>query len=380
VAAPAPPRTRRAGLPARLAVAGGSLLFAVLAVELYLRAVGYHPLEDARLGKGVLARRSAWPDLGYELVPDGRGIGWGTEVALNSAGFRDREYARAKGGRYRIVALGDSITFGNRLGAEDTWPEVLERRLGEQGAPLDVLNLGVPGYDTCQEVAFLEHAGLAYEPDVVVLAFCANDLGIVSVTKAHAFSAQDGERLIYRSRIAQWLRTVEAERERKRKLVLDNLEQRYERAYADQILPLDEHPSIVQRMSDLRRALEQAGSATRRIPRWFAMPARVGRLKFAFERLHRLSRGHGFEVVVLLVPFLDEDPFLAQGYEIVELLCQSYDFDVVRADEAFRERGLERLRVVPGDPIHPGKEGHALLAAALEEFLRGSAAGRAAAD
>ncbi len=364
-----------------LLAASLSVAAAFLVVELSLRAAGYAPLANALHGKGAMVLRSDRPDLGYELVPGTRGPGWGTEVEINSAGFRDREYPPEKHGRSRIVALGDSITFGNNLEPEETWPEQLERSFEDQGRQVDVLDLGVPGYDTCQEVALLEHVGLRFHPDLVVLGFCVNDLGIVSVTKAHAFSSADGERLLYRSRIAQWIRALRAERERKRRLFLDNDEERYARVYAAEILPLDGHPELVERMTALRIAMETAREASapvRRIPRWFTSPARIGRLEYAFTRLARLAREQRFEVLVLLIPFLDEDPFLEEGLAIVGQLALASGFEVVDAGPAFRSRGLRSLRISPADPIHPGAEGHALLARAVEERVRERFPARAA--
>ena len=42
-------------------------------------------------------------------------------------------------------------------------------------------NLAVGGYDTLQEIAVLERHGLKYKPNLVVVAYCLNDIGISSV-------------------------------------------------------------------------------------------------------------------------------------------------------------------------------------------------------
>ena len=52
---------------------------------------------------------------------------------INSLGFRGPEIEVAKGDHYRIVALGESTTFGDTLHAEDrTWPEILEARIANE--------------------------------------------------------------------------------------------------------------------------------------------------------------------------------------------------------------------------------------------------------
>jgi hypothetical protein len=65
-----------------------------------------------------------------------------------------------------------SITFGNNLPLEDTFSFQLQQRLVSQGRDLEILNFGVGGYDTLQEVSLLEIRGLKYHPDLVVVAYC----------------------------------------------------------------------------------------------------------------------------------------------------------------------------------------------------------------
>ena len=55
--------------------------------------------------------------------------------------------------------------------------------LGEMGGdgPVEVLSFGVPGYNLDQEIETLRSRALVYQPDVVIVAFCLNDLeGIFS--------------------------------------------------------------------------------------------------------------------------------------------------------------------------------------------------------
>jgi lysophospholipase L1-like esterase len=97
----------------------------------------------------------------------------------NAHGFRDVETALAKpAGELRIVALGDSTTAGNGVPElENTWPKRLERRFAEAGrGDVQVLNLGVGGYQPLQEARLLELRGLAFEPDLVLVLLSLNDL------------------------------------------------------------------------------------------------------------------------------------------------------------------------------------------------------------
>lgn len=108
--------------------------------------------------------------------------GWfaGVPVHINSLGFRDdREYSLAKGpSTFRILVLGDSVTFGHGSVAEHTYPLLLEQKLKRWRPEVDwqVWNLAVPGYNTSQELAQLLQVGPAYQPDLVIVGFFDNDL------------------------------------------------------------------------------------------------------------------------------------------------------------------------------------------------------------
>jgi lysophospholipase L1-like esterase len=100
--------------------------------------------------------------------------GFDTTVRINSLGYRgpERSYARPAGTR-RVVVLGDSFVWGFGVEQEALFTTVLERRL----APgVEVLNLGVSGYSTDQELLVYRNEGQRYRPDVVVLVVASNDV------------------------------------------------------------------------------------------------------------------------------------------------------------------------------------------------------------
>ncbi|MEE2663734.1 MAG: SGNH/GDSL hydrolase family protein [Myxococcota bacterium] len=101
----------------------------------------------------------------------------GPRYAINARGFRDRERSLSKPpGSFRILVVGDSVTFGFGVELEETYPSLLESRLRESLPGIEVLNLGVGGYNPYTESALLRGVGLAYEPDLVLVQFCINDL------------------------------------------------------------------------------------------------------------------------------------------------------------------------------------------------------------
>lgn len=124
------------------------------------------------------------PGVGKRMRPGWTGNEFGAPVRINSHGLRSPEigYARAPG-VYRVLAIGDSWTFGFRTEERDAYPRQLERilnlRARERGDPLQfqVINAGVVGYSTAQEAAYLELEGGKYTPDLVLVAFYpVNDL------------------------------------------------------------------------------------------------------------------------------------------------------------------------------------------------------------
>jgi hypothetical protein len=114
------------------------------------------------------------------LAPNYTGWFAGVPVHINSLGFRDdREYSLEKGpSTFRILVLGDSVTFGHGSVAEHTYPFLLEQKLKAWRPDVDwqIWNLAVPGYNTSQELAHLLQVGPSYTPDLVIVGFFDNDL------------------------------------------------------------------------------------------------------------------------------------------------------------------------------------------------------------
>jgi lysophospholipase L1-like esterase len=170
-----PERTRRSFLRrilVRFLTIGLSLFAALTLAELALRR--FWPQESFFVGRGMYLPD---PDVGHVLKPN-----HGTEydpIRINSHGFRDREYPVEKpAGVYRIACIGDSFTFGATL-VEDTYVKKLEKLFAAAPAPqaVEVMNLGVNGYNTRQSLAHLKKFGMRFDPDLVILGFyLGNDI------------------------------------------------------------------------------------------------------------------------------------------------------------------------------------------------------------
>ncbi len=98
------------------------------------------------------------------------------EFTNNRWGFRGHDFTTGRApDAFRVVALGDSFTYGVGVADAETLPAPLETVLAErQGRTVEVINLGEPGIDTARELEHLrKHRAL--RPDVVVLAYVLND-------------------------------------------------------------------------------------------------------------------------------------------------------------------------------------------------------------
>lgn len=121
------------------------------------------------------------PLLGWVLAPGvrtrERSREYDVAVRINAQGFRaDREVSPVPPpGVLRVVAVGDSFTFGQGVEVEDSYPALLERRLGGV-REVEVINLGVAGYGVDQQLLMLESRGLRFRPRVVVLGLHTPDV------------------------------------------------------------------------------------------------------------------------------------------------------------------------------------------------------------
>jgi SGNH hydrolase-like domain, acetyltransferase AlgX len=96
-------------------------------------------------------------------------------VRINSRGYRGREYPWDAAGSFRILALGDSFTFGFGVEEDDAWPARLERSLARLHA--EVINAALAGMGPDNEGRLLAADGPGLRPDLVLVGFfVGNDL------------------------------------------------------------------------------------------------------------------------------------------------------------------------------------------------------------
>jgi len=94
----------------------------------------------------------------------------------NAHGLRDRDRPAKRPGSKRVLVIGDSYTWGYAVAEEEAYPQVAERLIEERGRPdIEVINGGIPDYNSRQERKLLEQLLPIYQPDQVFLAYVVND-------------------------------------------------------------------------------------------------------------------------------------------------------------------------------------------------------------
>jgi hypothetical protein len=150
-----------------------AVLISLVSMEIGLRV--YH----AAKRYGAAANSSQDPPVPLHIVTDAPYL-YGLNpkhLGISAQGTRDVEVRIPKPkGTFRILVLGDSIAYGSGIPVEKTFPNRLESLLSNQSLPVEVVNAGVSGYTAYNELQYYLARGRDFEPDVVVVAFCMNDV------------------------------------------------------------------------------------------------------------------------------------------------------------------------------------------------------------
>lgn len=173
-------------LPLRIHLSPHFLItLAALAVSLFLLEMGLRALDVRPLPVGMGALWETDDELGWKFMPGMQGWvtkpddGVETWITINSDGLRDTEYSLVPDqDTKRILVLGDSFSAALEVELAETFHELLELMLNRfsEASRYEVINAGVSGYGTAQELLTYRRLVERYHPDVVLLAFVDNDV------------------------------------------------------------------------------------------------------------------------------------------------------------------------------------------------------------
>jgi lysophospholipase L1-like esterase len=247
---------------------------------------------------------------------------------VNAAGYVGQEYPKERrNDAYRILGLGEYVTMDHTSNGTN-YLQVMQADFKRSAPdhPIEVLDFGVAGYDTVNEVRRLEVVGLQYRPDLVTVGYVMTDAIDFSAVAQAAFGG-----------------------------------------------------SVPAGMAESRPRLEAllgqlAGSAADRktfLDKVFSQAEWTRTLR-AFNKLEELANDQRFQVLVIIFPvFASLDHYtLWPVHDAVRLEAEKHHFAVFDLLPVYIAAGPAVLSEKNGaDPMHPNELGHSIAGHALHAYL-----------
>jgi len=338
----------------KAALAATSFCAAVLVMEIVFRAAGiqaryYRPHTHALIreddGPQQPAAEGFVPLANHRTVyySDARNY-FGDDTAVdhrfNSAGWRDVEHSIVKPpGTYRILGLGDSYLMGQGVHAEDLFFTRLGQLLNHAHLPVQVetINTGISGKNSADELQLLEHRGLAYDPDLVVVNFVPNDVEtdlstdkpLIEFYRNYTSITQKPDWLSEYSYLWSWMRQ-----------------------------------RILQEVVARQYIKDCVASFNRDSKKWHDCRA-------ALTGIVEKCRSHHVPIMLAVFPFyieLNGDYPFQPIHDRVDAFCLDNNVPVLDLREVYHDYSGPELWVHPTDQ-HPNELAHRLAAEALAEFI-----------
>ncbi len=249
---------------------------------------------------------------------------------LNNLGLRGADIHPKEEGVFRVLAIGDSFTFGDGVHLRHIWTrrlqEKLRRGLGEK---IEVVNMALGGWSTRDELYFFRHYRDLLRPDAVVLLYILNDAEYAGGMEFYAgYKAAYEKRILRSSYVISYLQSLylrkKVGQDYLRSLSADT--RRHEQKWEESFSYLSE----IKKLSPLLQVYI--------CPFLFNLSA-----EYPLRETHDYISSH----------------LRARGIETHDLLPRLLGHP------------YERLWVHPSDP-HPNEVGHQLLADAIYEHLAGA--------
>lgn len=276
----------------------------------------------------------------YGYAANSTGFVGGVEFETNSSGFRTGEFGLGgSDAEEAVIVLGDSYAFGYGVGYQQTFPSVLQEDLRKEypRKNVKVVNLGIPGYNTAQELSTLQELGQQLRPRAVLLAYHLNDLERLSESRNARVWALKG--------------ILESAKEHLHLL-------RY-------FLP---------RVASLARSFHIGikSTATAEVQEYITEGPAWKQNQDTLRELFGLCAKMHWRLGVIVLPYIvelsDRHPCIG-AYQVVVDFCRSQDVPVVNAFDYFRGLNAIKLWINAFDG-HPNLEGHALIAKAAADLLK----------
>ena len=361
----------------RLALSAGVFLALLGGTEVVLRAQGYGAIPSVWFDPEVGTRFH--PGQTRQILAAGGVFMHSAEI--NDLGFRGQlpDPELDGDGGLRVVCLGDSFTFGWGVEDADTYPVQLEAALeellaarvagdtadsGPRRSPVgaEVLNVGLPGYNTWQEHRLYEKLVRPMAPDVVVLGWYLNDLDPLSYGVTGTLAPLDNP-LAGTALLDYWVRKLRKKYPRFEFEGFDQAAAQEIKPYYDQNRPLVEHnsghpearPYVERNLADLGALLDDIkADGVTPVLTIFPSVGQVDALKAA--RADKPAAEYEADLAIIARIQRDLTEFAGpKGVTVVDLLEPFMDSDVRPYGEV--------------DQSHPSVHGYGIAAWAVLEAL-----------
>ncbi|MEW6512229.1 MAG: SGNH/GDSL hydrolase family protein [Bacteroidota bacterium] len=275
------------------------------------------------------------------------------EIRINSLGLRNGESVTPKpAGTFRILSLGDSYAFGWGVREDQCYARRLEASLTRSiGRRIEVINAGIPSYESWRELILLGRLRSTLDPDLVICQVADNDLGMNGAGRRFlpAWLPAWLMRTLKSSRVLTLVGTLWSEG-------LDGARVLRARAGGGDTT----HPSEEETWDYMRRlAVENDSVFAREVP-WTDV------IIENYARMNHLARG---SLICLLLP--NRYQIYAPDYTDTALnrlatRLERHGIRTVNCWSSFRERNSEQLSL---PDTHPNRAGHKLIADTLAAYL-----------
>lgn len=258
---------------------------------------------------------------------------------LNLDGMRDKEFKLQKpNGIKRIIGLGDSFTAGWGIkNASNLYLKKLENFLNRNEDKFEILNFGVGGYDTNDEIMTLREKAVNYKPDIVIIGYMLNDfMNIdpkIEMNPSYRLSLPI---------FGFWLRSS---------------------SYLYYFLESN--------LNNILAKTKQEESYEEYIKKVLSSEINKEHNKEYFEAIKQMSLENNFTVIILIFPiFQDFENYQFKGlHDFINKTASEQGFYTIDLWDYYQEYD-DNLLIVNKDDGHPNELAHELAAKAIYEFMK----------
>lgn len=307
------------------------------------------------------------------FLPNAEVIHVGIPTKINSLGLRNKEIEMHKGKNIlRLAMFGDSFTYGYGLQTTDTLPGQLETRLnsgGNSSIEKQVVNFGVSGVNSFEEMMYALNYGVRFNPDIIIIVWIYNDIemngytlqdlayfklnGTVSVKRESVSSDAMGERVgSYKGEHSLTMHFWNSYEKLKKKSRL---------------------MWIVGRGS--KRFFQKLGFHLKKSEEIIYADANSEGFKLSFDSLkflHEQLSKMNIEFYIVIYPPLQsvqDDYYNSLINKKVEDFCIRHSIPYLNLFDSFRGREASRLQMSTID-AHPSRYAHEIASKAIDVYLR----------